>query len=100
MEAKLEQAIRVVSSEVWKARLSAVLAVDTTASLCLIRLPVLYLRASEDRVVFSSASAVISKHLRGMKVVEIEGPHFLLQAKPRESAAAVRAFANEHGLAL
>lgn len=100
METKLKQALRAVSSEVWRVRLRAVLAVDRTASLCRIRLPVLYLRASEDRVVFSSASEVISEHVPGTKVVRVEGPHFILQAKPKESAAAVRAFANERGLAL
>jgi pimeloyl-[acyl-carrier protein] methyl ester esterase len=99
-EAKLKRAIRTVGSDVWKARLRAVLAVDTTASLCRIHVPLLYLRASEDRVVFRSASALISEHLPAAKVVEVEGPHFLLQAKPRESAAEVRAFANENGLAL
>jgi pimeloyl-ACP methyl ester carboxylesterase len=100
LEAKLEQAIRAVSPQVWKARLRAALGVDATTSLCRIQVPVLYLRASEDKVVFSSASEVICRHVSAAKVVEIEGPHFLLQAKPKESAAAIRAFANEHGLAL
>lgn len=98
--AKLDKAMRPVFPNVWRARLRAVLAVDTTRFLCLITVPVLYLRASEDRVVFSSASAVISEQLGGVKVEEIEGPHFLLQARPRESAAAIRTFADEHGLSL
>ena len=66
---------------VWKARLRAVLAVDSTTSLGRIQVPVLYLRASEDSVVFRSASEVISEHVWGAKIMEIEGPHFLLQAK-------------------
>jgi pimeloyl-ACP methyl ester carboxylesterase len=100
IEAKLEQAIRAVSPQVWKARVRAALGVDSTTSLCRIQVPVLYLRASEDKVVFSSASEVICRHVSAAQVVEVEGPHFLLQAKPKESAAAIRAFANEHGLAL
>jgi pimeloyl-[acyl-carrier protein] methyl ester esterase len=100
VEGKLEQSIRAVPPQVWHARLRAVLGVDLTTDLCRIQVPVLYLRASEDRVVFSSASEVICRDVSRAKVVEIEGPHFLLQAKPKESAAAIRAFANEHGLAL
>lgn len=99
-EAVLGRAIKAVTPQVWRARLNAVLSADKTSSLCRIRVPLLYLRASEDRVVFSSASAVISAHVPGTKVVAIEGPHFLLQAKPQECAGAVRAFAGEHGLAL
>ena len=96
----LSRAMKVVSPETWKARLAAVLTVDETQSLCRIQLPVLYLRASKDRVVFPGASAVISGHVPGIKVVEIDAPHFLLQARPRESAAAIKAFAHDHGLAL
>jgi pimeloyl-ACP methyl ester carboxylesterase len=99
-EAELERVLQQVSPEVWRARLRAVIAVDETSSLCRILVPVLYLRASKDRVVFPSASAVISERVPRMKVVEIEAPHFVLQARPRESAAAVSAFAHEHGIAL
>jgi pimeloyl-[acyl-carrier protein] methyl ester esterase len=100
IEMKLEQAIRAVSPEVWRGRLRAALSVDSTTDLCRIQVPVLYLRASEDKVVFSSASEVICRHVSTAKVMEIEGPHFLLQAKPIESAAAIRAFADEHCIAL
>ena len=99
-DALLSRAINAVTPKVWRARLKVVLSADKTSSLCRIRIPLLYLRASQDRVVSSSASAVISAHVPGSKVVSIEGPHFLLQTKPQESAAAVRAFAAEHGLAL
>lgn len=99
-EALLKQATDAVWPTVWKARLKAVLSVDETPSLRRIQVPTLYLRASEDRVVFSSASAAISKHVPRIQVVAIEGPHFLLQSRPEESAAAVNAFAIEHGLAL
>ena len=99
-EASLMRAISLVAPAVWKTRLRSVLSVDETSSLCRIRAPTLYLRASEDRVVFSSASAVLSAHVPRIKVAEIEGPHFLLQSKPEESAAAVKAFAVEQGLAI
>jgi pimeloyl-ACP methyl ester carboxylesterase len=99
-DAVLSRAISAVTPRTWRARFRAVLSADKTPALCRIGVPLLYLRASEDWVVFSSASAVISAHVPGSKVVEIEGPHFLLQSKPKECAAEVRAFARERGLAL
>lgn len=100
IEDKLKKAVRTVSDDVWKARIRAALTADQTSALSRIRVPLLYLRASEDRVIFPAASEMISERVPRAKVVEIEGPHFLLQAKPRESVAAIRAFADEHGLVL
>jgi pimeloyl-[acyl-carrier protein] methyl ester esterase len=71
-EAVLRRAIEAVTPQTWRARLNAVLSADKTSSLCRIQLPLLYLRASEDRVVFSSASAVISAHVPGTKVVAMK----------------------------
>jgi len=38
--------------------------------------------------------------LPSTRLAELDGPHFLLQAKPVESAARIAAFAKEVGLAL
>ncbi len=98
IEKKLAIAIDAVSANVWKARLGAVLDVDKTAVLRDVNVPLLYLRASQDRVVFPSAGAHICNVAPQAKLVTIEGPHFLLQAKPRESADVVRKFARYYGL--
>jgi len=74
------------------------MAVDKTSCLPTIGVPVLYLRASEDRVVFRSAAELISRHVPRLKIVDLEGPHFLLQVKPAEAAAAIKGFANDCGL--
>ena len=100
MASALSRAIGAVTPSTWRARFAAVLSVDKIPLLCRIRVPLLYLRASEDRVVFPSASALISAHVRRSKVVAVEGPHFLLQSKPQQCAAVVRAFAREQDLAL
>jgi len=55
---------------------------------------------SGDRVIPASASVFITQCLPSVRIVEIDGPHFLLQAKPAESAHAVRAFAREAGAVL
>jgi hypothetical protein len=53
-----------------------------------------YLRASEDRLVPRSASHELSAIPR-IRFADVEGPHFLLQAKPTAAAAHVQAFLRE-----
>ena len=88
-----------VRPAVWRARLRAVLSADVAGRLSNVKVPVLYLRAENDRVVPRSAFEIIAHFLPKVSLVELEGPHFLLQAKPVESAAQVGAFAREVGFA-
>jgi pimeloyl-ACP methyl ester carboxylesterase len=73
-----------------------VLGVDVAALLARVDVPVLYLRASEDWLVPKSASDDFAA-LPCIRFADIEGPHFLLQAKPSEAAAHVEAFLRESG---
>lgn len=98
--AKLAQAVRGVAPSVWRVRLRAVLGADLTPLLKLITVPILYLQASEDGVVPPAAAATILRHFPRVTLQAFEAPHLLLQTKPRESAAAVRAFARELGIEL
>jgi pimeloyl-ACP methyl ester carboxylesterase len=95
LRAQLATAIAKVNPVVWRTRLRAALSADVTALLRNIEIPVLYLRAANDRVVPPRSSELISRLLAHTKIVEIEAPHFLLQAKPVESAARIAAFAHE-----
>ena len=76
-----------------KARLLAVLAVDHTSLLARIQVPILALRASQDRLVPPSATRWLQAHLPGLEVITLEGPHWLLQTRPEACARAIRAFA-------
>jgi pimeloyl-[acyl-carrier protein] methyl ester esterase len=96
---RLYAAISKVDPVVWRVRLSAVLSADVAVHVSSIRVPVLYLRAAHDRVVPRRASELISKLLPSVKVVELEAPHFMLQAKPVESALQIQTFAREVGIA-
>jgi pimeloyl-[acyl-carrier protein] methyl ester esterase len=87
-----------VTPAVWNARLLAVMNIDQTALLPRIEVPVLYLQAIYDKVVSASASELISRHLPQTELVAFESPHFLLQVMPAEAAAAVRKFAQAHGI--
>ena len=78
-----------VTADTLRARLRAVLQVDARASLAAAQVPVLYLRANQDRLVPPSAGAEVASCLPSTTFVSIDGPHLLLQACPRPAAQAV-----------
>jgi len=95
----LAESLALVSPSALRARARAALSADVSASLARVAVPVLYLRASEDRVVPSSASQSVVALAPATKVVEFVAPHFLLQVLPSQAAAAVREFmGNRRGL--
>ena len=81
-----------VSPAVIRHRIAALLAVDESAALGAIRLPTLVLRARGDRVISRAATRWILKTLPGARLVEIDGPHLLLQTRSAECAAIVLKF--------
>lgn len=97
LRTQLDAATRDVSGSVWQARLNAILGLDVTAALAKITQPILYLRATADRVVPKAAFDAIVVANGAVKLVEIDGPHALLQTKSHESVAAIRAFASDIG---
>ncbi|MGO9995773.1 MAG: alpha/beta fold hydrolase [Steroidobacteraceae bacterium] len=90
--AHAERAIAGVAATVVRRRIAALLTVDTSESLRKITVPALILYARNDRVVPYAATRWLSAHISGAEVEPIEGPHLLLQARPRECAAAVMPF--------
>ena len=89
------QALAQVSPHVMRGRMTAVIGVDASSGLSSLSVPVMYLRASQDRGVPASVSEAILAKVPQMKVVELVAPHFLLQAAPKEAAAAVNAFVSQ-----
>ena len=89
------QVLRRVSPATLVARLKAIADVDVSAMLGRIRVPALYLRATEDRLIPGSAAATFTRLAPNARVAEIEGPHFLLQASPVAAARAIRDFIRE-----
>lgn len=98
--AQLQAAASRVASKAWRARIRSLLEVDVSHLASRIQVPVLYLRATRDRLVSKAALQALSCQLPSLKTEEVEGPHFLLQAKPKECAASVRAFASLASFAL
>lgn len=88
----LGAALDMVSGAALRARTQAVLSVDVSADLARVTAPILYLRATEDRLVPKRASDLIQHLQPSAQVKEIEGPHCLLQAAPAEAAQVIREF--------
>jgi pimeloyl-ACP methyl ester carboxylesterase len=81
-----------VSMATVKARTATALGVDVRPALSNIRVPVLYLHGSEDRLVPRRCADVIASAVAQTRIVDVKAPHFLLQAAPVAAAAAVRTF--------
>ena len=64
-----------------------------------IRVPVLYLQATRDWVVPAAALVDMQRVLPGIHVARIDGPHFLLQAKPESCAEQIAMFAERFEVA-
>jgi pimeloyl-ACP methyl ester carboxylesterase len=87
--AALKDALGSVSPHALRARARAALSVDVSAKLAQIKLPILYLRASEDHVVSSACSAWIAALAPHTRIEVVQGPHFLLQVAPVDAVAAI-----------
>jgi pimeloyl-ACP methyl ester carboxylesterase len=90
--AQMQRAIARVSPAVIRHRIAALLGVDESAALGAIRLPTLVLRARRDRVISRAATRWVVRTLPAARLVEIDGPHLLLQTRPAECAAVVLEF--------
>lgn len=81
-----------VSPAAMRARMRAVLSVDVSADWVRVEVPTLYLRATQDRVVPASVAREVMQLKPDTRIVELSGPHFLLQVAPAEAVQAIQAF--------
>jgi pimeloyl-ACP methyl ester carboxylesterase len=89
---EMRQALEHVAAHTVRTRLRAVLETDYSDKLKQINVPILYLKASQDRVVPARAIRHILALVPSVQVVTFKGPHLLLQALPDEVATIVRNF--------
>jgi len=87
-----ERAMAGVAAAVIRHRIGEILAVDESGLLARIEVPVLVLRATRDRIVPSGATRSLLAGVRGAQILEIDGPHLLLQSRPKECAVPVLQF--------
>jgi len=81
-----------VPADTIRGRLEAVADCDVREALARIRLPILCLIATHDRLIPKSAARLIQQQAPAATRVEIDAPHCLLQCAPRQAAVAIREF--------
>jgi pimeloyl-ACP methyl ester carboxylesterase len=87
---RVQASLSGVEEKVIRHRLREVLRVDETRSLGHSTCPLLYLRALRDRLVPVRSRDMIVSVRPDTVCVDVDGPHFLLQAQPVECAAIIR----------
>ncbi|MRH98203.1 hypothetical protein GH784_23360 [Agrobacterium sp. CNPSo 675] len=93
IEQQLRGALCTVSASVLSRRANSALTVDMTEQGHRITCPVLYLRATQDRLISRAAGADVARIAQRLTIEDISAPHFLFQVAPDECAAAIRKFA-------
>lgn len=92
LRARFAAALATVTPEVLKHRAQQALQIDVTASLPDITVPTIYLRARRDRLIGWRALRLLGKGVPSLQTLSFDAPHFLLQVRPAEAAAAVSDF--------
>jgi pimeloyl-[acyl-carrier protein] methyl ester esterase len=90
--AAVQVAIASVSSRTLSARVRAILACDVSTELAQVRVPILYLQATHDRLVNASCCEEIRRIQPRTEVARIDGPHLILQREPQRAAELVVSF--------
>jgi pimeloyl-[acyl-carrier protein] methyl ester esterase len=92
LRAKLDEVRNRVSQKTLKARLEAVASIDVSEDLRRVTVPILYLRATGDRVVSHASCDYIRKIHPGIEIAELDAPHLLLQTVPQAAKIAIGNF--------
>ena len=97
---EFDETLRLVAETVLKTRVREVLGADLRHTLQHIKVPILYLQAGQDRLVWRKCARLIRQHHPATRVVTLDGPHFLLQTRPMEAATAIQHFLADEGIGL
>jgi pimeloyl-ACP methyl ester carboxylesterase len=89
----LQSALLKVSKDVLHHRAAGAMHADVSSKLGAIQVPVLCLRAMRDRLLPDQCTRRMAAAIAHCTVIDMEGPHLLLQAVPAECAHAVKDFA-------
>jgi pimeloyl-[acyl-carrier protein] methyl ester esterase len=100
-DAMLEQALEIhrhVSVPVILHRLHEVIHVDVGAILRHCRLPILHLYALHDHLILQHATREIQQLRPDIPSIGIDGPHYLLQTRPKQCMTAIKKFLYENAI--
>jgi pimeloyl-ACP methyl ester carboxylesterase len=90
---KVRAVVSSVLPIVLASRLRAVLGCNVRAELGQVAVPILYIQASQDRLVRASCLEEIRQIKPQIAVTVLDGPHLLLQREPRKAAEIIANFA-------
>ena len=79
-------------------RVEMVLDLNVVNDLRRSRYPLLYLRGTQDRLIRSAIADEMLLIRPDMRLCDVDGPHFLLQVRPRECWQAIQQFLADAGL--
>ena len=96
LEASLQSALRSVSPTVLQSRAATALRAKLP-SFVTISVPVLYLRATQDRLLSPSAGEHLVSSIPQCTLTDIAGPHLLLQVAPQACASVIGEFGRRLG---
>jgi len=94
---ELDAVLDAMPFEVLRRRALAALRVDMRSELAGLPMPVLYLQAQHDRLIWPHAGREVLRSARNARLETIAAPHFLFQLAPVEAAAAIRRFLDSLG---
>lgn len=92
LSALLEAALTMVPEHVIKHRAKQTLQVDVLDKFSRLTLPLMYLQAQQDRLIWAFNASTLLQHNPAMKLVRLDAPHFLLQAIPELAAVELKQF--------
>lgn len=85
----LSTALRSMRQEVIAERLRIIATEDVSRELSALRVPIVIAHFDDDLVIGASARGHLESVCHNAQVVRIPGPHFAIETRPRESAAAL-----------
>lgn len=86
----LSSALRAMRPEVIAERLRLIATEDVGRELAALRIPVILVQFDDDLVIGPAARAHLESVCHNAQVVRVAGPHFAIETRPLESAAAIR----------
>lgn len=89
LRAEFEAIVDGIPLQVLRQRALAALRVDVTAELAALDIPLLYLRARYDRLIWPHAGREVLRLARNARHAVIDAPHFLFQMAPLPAAAEI-----------
>lgn len=96
LSALMGNALMMVPEQVIKHRAKQTLQVDVLTEFATLTLPLMYLQARQDRLIWAFNAKTLKKLQPDMQLVRLDAPHFLLQAVPDQAAWQLQLFIEEH----